>query len=344
MRPNWPNSVVSGSRAKIEDIQTLRDEINRVRGVVGLGPISWPPITTMKAADLIEMRDAIQEIWSDNSLNFGSLPPWTDGTPTANTVDPAVHIMDLRTWVSRAGDYPPVQGIDTFSWNQYGAAVDQWAIVNSAWRSNLLGLTPDSGGDAAPLPNRIRSLRCPITAREAALPNQRQPLSGDPNWRSRFQSALSIYTSTSPSLRIYAMFNAETFYNGDPQGNALRSGFIQVNDTFQGQTIVVENTTPFIEDFSTEVAFLVNWLRPLGVNDFIIWNEPNVSEGDEPLKAMSASHYAAMLRRCWRKVMLTTNGWLPISQRPNLCWGGVLFVVVDTENGPVSGFEYLWQI
>jgi hypothetical protein len=319
MRPTWPNGIVTGSPARASDIEELRDEINRVREIVGLSPISWPEIGAIKASDLTQMRSAIQDIWNDDDLEFGTLPDWTGHAPASDNLDLAVHIMDLRTWISRASDFPPEQGVDSYSYTPINSAQTNWAVIGSNWRSNIQGFT---GG--APDENKIKYVRCKIVAKPDGA--NRVLLSQDSGSLAKYAEAFGKYSP----IRVFALLNLETYRRGETYDAALGT----VTYTRPGQpSITVNNTNMYIENFAYEAAQIHNSFKNSGVSDYIIWNEPNDTNPDVQPKHLSAAQFAALLRRCWQNMALP----LPTSSRPRLYWGGILFTNISDSGNPQSG-------
>lgn len=320
MRPVWPTSVIAGSPAKTEDIQSLRDEIGSVRQRLGLSAISWTAITTLKASDFIQMRDAIQDIWNVSALNFGDLPDWTQGTPTAGFIDPAAHVMDLRVWLGRASDFPPEQGVDTYSYSPVNQAQTQWAGIGSGWVGNIQGLT-----SGAPADNKIQYVRCKIVSMPDGQ-DKRVILSQDEPQRDGYVAAFNTYKN---QLRVFAVLNLETYLRDSSYDVAL------------GAVGGVQNTSDYIEEFATEFGALHSYFGPAGVLDYIIWNEPNDDNPAVQPKFLAADQFAALLRRCWQKVVKPA----PVATQPRIYWGGILFTGVPSQMNPETGqVEYVENV
>ncbi|MFN8524261.1 MAG: hypothetical protein U0821_14265 [Chloroflexota bacterium] len=323
MPTDWPVALISGSQARPDDIITLRSRIDIIRQNLTptLPPVSWSPPSTgqtspFTAQSFIQMRTAIQEIWTAKGMPV-SIGPWTgDGPggpstnpPSAQTRIRAAHINNLRTWLNQAEGYPALVGIQTHSYDPNNG---QLPIPGDNWVNDIRGLS-----------SKITMVRCTIVARQDTNnPGQRMPFSLSPTDLDGYYSAFDYYRDR--GLTVFAVLNSETYYRGE-EINAPRRPADLSND--------------YIEHFSDAAAYLSERTRlwNAGVQNFIIWNEPNDAD---PTKYLSSDCFAALLRRCWKKMAVDVDARF----RPNIYWGGVLFTNVE-ESQPQDGqIEYLQKV
>ncbi|MBI2848828.1 MAG: hypothetical protein HYX88_01680 [Chloroflexi bacterium] len=106
MATNWTNPVAPGGRLLAFDVQEVINAINSNRTAAGLQPFPWtyPPVSSgdrILAKRYIEMRQAIQGLWSSKSM--GAVPNWSSGvtpggesTGATSTRVYASDLTDLR--------------------------------------------------------------------------------------------------------------------------------------------------------------------------------------------------------------------------------------------------------
>jgi hypothetical protein len=91
--------VIGVTMVKAVHFLELRTRIDQVRAVRGLAAFSWSPLaagTTVRAAHIVEMREALRQAY----VAAGVTPPtYTDNTLTAGMTIRAVHITELRSEV-----------------------------------------------------------------------------------------------------------------------------------------------------------------------------------------------------------------------------------------------------
>jgi hypothetical protein len=91
--------VIGVTTAKTEHIVELRESIDALRAVAGVGPVSWtdpllaPMITTIKAVHIQELRTNLNSVAT--TLGY-STQPYTDPALTSNIFVRKVHIEELR--------------------------------------------------------------------------------------------------------------------------------------------------------------------------------------------------------------------------------------------------------
>ena len=82
MPTTWTNPVAPGAPILAANTQQLINAITQNRSDAGLPAFNWTyptasPSTPIRARQLLEMREAIQELW-DQAL-LGNLPNWASG-------------------------------------------------------------------------------------------------------------------------------------------------------------------------------------------------------------------------------------------------------------------------
>jgi hypothetical protein len=223
----------------------------------------------------------------------------------------ATDITDLRRWLDTYIDNHPRVGMDTKS---YDASVINRPLVDNnqpnPWIRNIMDLMPAA-------PSRFM-VRCKVTAprRYPNAPSQ----SGDVPipWgnadRDHYRDAFAAIRSQSGAV-VYAVLTREfVTYEADPKNvtQPLDSSF----------------TNPFITTYANQSAAFAQRILSSGVYAFIIWNEPNGTQGG----SISPQHFAALVYNCYKAIKAVAPDVLVFS-------GGVLMAPNELDGNKVNQGE-----
>lgn len=292
MGRRFRSAASAGSRILAADIAELRTFIDQDYSQAF--PPPHPPFpwswTNVVAGDRIlakhfkQMRDAIQELWTFKGR--GALPMWSSGVNpggeslgTAPTRIRASDLTDLRRWLNQYEDnHPPGdQGIDSFGYDPRSSAK---SLITAAWAQDVKDLALDK-------PLFVRAnVKADGVDGPVDLPKYRQ--------------ALNYYRDK--GLRVFALFTREFYEPAGVDPDAALDPTDLAN--------------PYIRVFSDRARDVATDLNAnAGVQDYIIWNEPNVTSTH-----LDEDRFGALVYHCRSKI--------PVGLR--LYWGGIQF-------GPGSG-------
>lgn len=317
MGRKYNNSIMADSPMLAADVAQVRNFIDQDIAAAGLSPHPWSWNNVVSgdpvlAVQFKEMKDAIQRLWDFKAR--GPLPMWSSGVepggPSLGTpASPifASDLTDLRTWLNQYEDnHPPSdQGLDTLC---FDPRHPNRPIITDAWAQDIKDLALEK-------PPFVRAnVKC------------RADNSIPPEDRELYKQAFNLYRGK--GLRVFALFAAgefEVIVPGDPD----RDPKAPLDANF---------TNPYITAFSNKAADVSTYLyNNAGVEDYIIWNEPNVTA--HPEKQLDPEHFAALLYHCWQKMTAV----------PRVYMGGIMFGFGVDENAlnyldGVYGALYNWGL
>lgn len=305
MGRQYSNTIMVGSPMLAADVSQLRTFIDQDIAAAGLSPHPWTWGNVVSgdpvlAVQFREMRAAIQRLWDFKAR--GPLPMWSSGAePGGPSVGAAAtpifasDLTDLRTWLNQYEDnHPPSdQSIDSFSFDPTDG---RRPIITDAWAQDIKDLALEK-----PL-----FVRANVKARsDNTIPEE-----------DLIQYRLACNRYRNKGLRVFALFSSEFDLigpAGDPK-DPLEEDF----------------ANSYIRHFSNRAAAISADLNAnAGVEDYIIWNEPN-DEG-APIKQLDEAHFAALLYHCWQKMTAV----------PRMYMGGVIFGPGYEDQPDQNALDYL---
>lgn len=309
----WSRPIRRGDSLLASDMTELRNEIKHKGDLAGLNPpITWNPASInpgdrILASHFRDMRAAIQRLWTSKSR--GPLPMWSSGVrpggPSENTPPTpmrASDIRDLRLWLDIYIDNHPRYGMDTKS---YDAAARNRPLVDFSgsdnWIHDISDLMPES-------PSYFM-VRCVVNGPvvwPTSDPDDSYPIAWSATDRNHYHDAFNRIRQHSGAV-VYPVLSP----GFDPYG-ARHSDIVS-------QPLDSNFTNSAIDNFAESARIFMNNVANAGVNNVIIWNEPNVSATYLPAEKFSALMYN------------TYKAVASLGLDINIFWGGVQ-VVADSQD------------
>ena len=307
----FPEAALRGTPMKASFVNDLRDKVNIARDEVGWNPINWGPDLTnddvIRASHMNELRDRIRELWVEEDLidNASEFPSYTDGQPTLLKASSAPDVTDNRIWLNLFQDRNTLQGIDVYSNDS------RWGPDNSDPRPGpIIGdqILADLFDSDTGLSSNLEFVRCKVI---------------EPFADSTRTSTVSIMTPNEPTdclanykkcftrYQVYGGVNRRVFVVFPPE-YMIRPG-LNINadldlTTPEGFTF----TNAYINAFRTEIHAVMSSFRSVGVQDYLISNEPNHV-------GVNVENFAALLYACRPP---SGTDW-------RMYWGGILIAPQD---------------